>query len=167
MPIHFLSSFDDEDIPTAATLLCKRKSQLSAVADASITFAEGHTLELGLGSGTPLHRAVGRRNVKAVAASLEIGADPMAKDCVGVTTLGFAARFHLADILHLCHRLMALLNLISIVSLSCRLRRPLHHQKVRHFQGHQPVHPLRTTKTIENQSYPGREKGGQDYATWR
>jgi ankyrin repeat protein len=101
MPIHFLSSFDDEDIPTAATLLCKRKSQLSAVADASITFAEGHTLELGLGSGTPLHRAVGKRNVKAVTALLELGADPMAKDCVGVTTIGFAARFHLVNILSL------------------------------------------------------------------
>lgn len=102
-PLHWLSSFDAEIIPHVARLLCRDVKQLALTAVGSFLVAEGYCMELGLSSGTPLHRAVGKRNIHAVRALLELGADPLAIDSYGVTSVGRAAQFHLAEILELLH----------------------------------------------------------------
>jgi ankyrin repeat protein len=102
-PLHWLSAFDADDIPTIAGLLYRRKAQLSASAKGSVMLSEGYFLELAFASGTPLHRAVGKRNIHAVRALLDLGADPLAVNDRQHTPFGLAAMFHLAEILKLLH----------------------------------------------------------------
>jgi len=102
-PLHWLSAFVVDDIPMVAKLLCQSKAQLSASARGSFLLSEGYFEELAFASGTPLHRAIGKRNVPAVQALLDLGADPLAKDDKQLTCFALAAMLHLGDILKMLH----------------------------------------------------------------
>lgn len=102
-PLHWLSTFDKSDVSVAAKLLLRNKSQLSALADGGSLPVEGDVGSLALARGTPLHRAIGRRDIGAVQSLLSLGADPLLKDQHGVTPLALATTHHLTAIMELLH----------------------------------------------------------------
>ncbi|KIW76525.1 hypothetical protein Z517_11271 [Fonsecaea pedrosoi CBS 271.37] len=105
-PMHWLSSFDDDQILPAAKVLFSQKSQLSALAVGAAIVAEGFNTDLAMTSGTPLHRAIGKRNIHAVRALLDLGADPHWRNRDGATALGLATKLHLTAIMQLLHSRM-------------------------------------------------------------
>ena len=71
-PLHYLTSFDDEDIPAIASLLVSKGSHLESVAE-DISF--GNLVEVEPAHATPLHLAVARNNPIAVMSLVQLGAD--------------------------------------------------------------------------------------------
>jgi len=102
-PLHWLSSFDRGSVPVAAKLLFQKESQLSALAHGGALEVEGNFDCLAMVRGTPLHRAIGRRNIEAVRSLLDLGADPLLVDQYGVTSFALATRLHLTAIMELLH----------------------------------------------------------------
>ena len=102
-PLHWLSMFEEEEIPIAAKLLFRHARQLSVVARGTCLDVEGAFHHLSMAPGTPLHRAIGRRSLPAVRSLLGLGADPLLVDQIDMTPIGLAAKLHLTDILELLH----------------------------------------------------------------
>jgi ankyrin repeat protein len=105
-PLHWLSSFEEDQVLPASKLLFQNKSQLSVLANGAGMESEGFENELAMTSGTPLHRAIGRRNIHAVRSLLDLGADPLSLNQHGLTAFGLATQLHLASIMKLLHSRM-------------------------------------------------------------
>ncbi|KAK6527425.1 hypothetical protein TWF694_004414 [Orbilia ellipsospora] len=75
-PLHFLSSFDDEDVPLISRLLVENGAPLEARSSTSARYRNSIDSLYGRSKGTPLNWAVGADNIVATKALLDLGADP-------------------------------------------------------------------------------------------
>ncbi|KAH0565991.1 hypothetical protein GP486_000618 [Trichoglossum hirsutum] len=75
-PLHFLSSFDDGDIPEIARLLIENKALLEARSSSAATYHTVIDSTYGQINGTPLAWAVAANNVVAAKTLVNLGADP-------------------------------------------------------------------------------------------
>ncbi|KAF2798805.1 ankyrin [Melanomma pulvis-pyrius CBS 109.77] len=105
-PLHFLSSFDDDEIPRIAQLIVDLGCPLEAHSTGRSNLNTGYTGAdrfYGLCDGTPLLWAVAADNIVAVKTLLGLGADPF--DMLGTSKalphspVLWAAQMHQADVL--------------------------------------------------------------------
>jgi ankyrin repeat protein len=75
-PLHFLSAFDNQSIPTMATLLLQYGAVLEQPSRNALLYKEQFDSRFGSVNGTPLLWAVAARNTSATEALVERGADP-------------------------------------------------------------------------------------------
>jgi ankyrin repeat protein len=97
-PLHWLLSFDDNQMETMAGALCASGGDPNALAN-GLNFEDAP--QLGFPAGSPLHRAVSRGNLAAVKALLKVGAKPdvAAQGDHPFTSTYLAAQCHYPEIL--------------------------------------------------------------------
>ena len=100
IPLHWLCSFDDEDIPVAVRALVKANVNAQA-----LEFPNRY-VETEFVAGTPLHRAVARDSLAAVKVLLDLGANPYSSTGEGLDDSPFA----LAVSLHYPHMIRLFLQ---------------------------------------------------------
>ena len=102
--LHWLCSFDDEEIPNVLSALLQAGADIKAQAEARVEEDERQEYsETEFVPGTPLHRAISRNKVCAVFWLLQSGADPLAPTLENedLTPIVLAARLHYPHILKL------------------------------------------------------------------
>ena len=101
--LHFLSAFDDKDIPKMATLFLQHGAELDKLSRSALIYKEMFDSPFGVIAGTPLLWAVAARNTYATQALLDKGANPferiekplrLCNDGIEISPIGWAAMFH-------------------------------------------------------------------------
>lgn len=105
-PLHWLCSFDDEDIDEAAEQLVRHGADIDAQADTFPASGRLPYAETEFVAGTPLHRAICRGKLHAVRKLLSMGArlNAAPQDAINDTPLALAALLHYPNILTECLR---------------------------------------------------------------
>jgi ankyrin repeat protein len=103
-PLHWLCSFDDDDVEEAAEALIQHHADIDAQADKFPVSGQLQYAETEFVAGTPLHRAICRGKLQAVRTLLRFGAglESPALNAIDNTPLALAALLHYPDILSEC-----------------------------------------------------------------
>jgi ankyrin repeat protein len=103
-PLHWLCSFDDDDVEEAAEALIQHHADIDAQADTFPVSGQLQYAETEFVAGTPLHRAICRGKLQAVRTLLRFGAglESPALNAIDNTPLALAALLHYPDILAEC-----------------------------------------------------------------
>jgi ankyrin repeat protein len=98
-PLHFLSAFDDDDIPTIARLMNDNKVDIEARSINGRGFNIRVDCQFGKADGTPLLWAVAAGNLVATQTLVELGADPFDISGANVpVSSSWGDNFHLSPV---------------------------------------------------------------------
>jgi ankyrin repeat protein len=103
-PLHWLSSFDEDDVYKVVHALVRQGADIEAQADSFPYNDRLEYAEMEFVAGTPLHRAICRNNLPATRELLQLGANANTATLVDdeCTPIALAARLHYPESLKAC-----------------------------------------------------------------